>query len=187
MNRKSGIIAIGSLLIGFLIGTSTLGTASAEESPTVAALPQGDLLKVCIDKKSGAIRAATKCKNTEKPYSLGGPGPQGPKGDQGVQGEQGTQGIQGVKGDTGSHGIQGIQGEKGIQGDRGLVGQTGATGTVSGLSSKRISYVAEGSGCYPSFSAVTAASLKLSWAGLLEGLNTSTKTFSICTVSVYAP
>ena len=79
MNRKSGFIAIASLIIGFSLGTSLQGVASAEESATVS-IPQGDFLKVCIDKKSGEMRAANKCKTNEKPYSLGGPGPRGPQG-----------------------------------------------------------------------------------------------------------
>ena len=189
MNRKSGIIAIGSLLIGFLIGTSTLGTASAEESPTVTAVPQGDLIKVCIDKKSGAIRAASKCKNTEKPYSLGGPGPQGPKGDQGAQGEQGIQGIQGIKGDTGPQGIQGIQGEKGVQGERGLTGLTGATGSVSGLKKQSINFLHGGNllGCPGSIYSTSTSVVDSVYTSLNGKVTATTKSIKGCTLEVYTP
>lgn len=186
MKKLNLSIALVSLVSGFFLGTSTIGSATADET-TVAAIPQGDLLKVCIDKKSGAMRAANKCKTTERAYALGGPGPRGPEGVKGDTGAIGSQGIQGTKGDTGIQGIQGIQGLTGIQGIQGLTGLTGATGTVSGLSRKSIEYVTAGTSCYPSYLLLTAASLKLSWAGVLEGLNTSTKSFSSCTMSVYAP
>lgn len=188
MNRKSGIIAIGSLLIGFFIGTSTLGSASAEESSTVSAIPQGDLLKVCIDKKSGVIRAASKCKNTERAYSLGGPGPrgaQGPKGDVGLKGDQG---IQGVKGDTGSQGTQGIQGEKGNQGERGVTGFTGATGSVNGLKTQSINFLNGGSliGCPGSL--IGTSTRVVSSVSTFSGVVTaSSKTLQGCYLQVYTP
>lgn len=189
MNRKTGMIAIGSLLIGFLIGTSSLGSASAEESAVAISAPQGDLLKVCIDKKSGAIRAASKCKNTEKAYSLGGPGAQGPKGDEGPKGDQGIQGIQGIKGDTGSQGIQGVQGERGSQGERGFVGATGATGSVSGLRTRSITVWDQS---YSSFCgsygfSVLNSNTNLSTFLGSTSLSKSCSTLTSSTVSVYAP
>ena len=189
MTRKTGIIAIGSLLIGFFIGTSTLGTASAEETTSAPATLQGDLLKVCIDKKSGAIRAASKCKNTEKAYSLGGPGPQGPKGDVGSKGDQGIQGIQGVKGDTGAQGIQGIQGEKGLQGERGLTGLTGATGSVSGLNKQSINFLNGGSflGCPGSLFGTSTSVVDSVYTSLSGKVTASNKTLKGCTLEVYTP
>ena len=143
MKKLNLTIALISLISGFFLGTSTIGSATADET-AVATVPQGDLLKVCIDKKSGAIRAANKCKTAERAYSLGGPGPQGPEGVKGDTGAIGSQGIQGIKGDTGVQGIQGIQGLTGIQGIQGLTGSTGATGTVSGLRTVTIDFLSGG-------------------------------------------
>ena len=141
MKSSFGIAAF-SLLIGIGIGTSVNGPAQAEETATVSTAPQGDFLKVCIDKKTGAMRAASKCKPTERLYVLGGPGPRGPQGEQGEVGVTGSQGIQGVKGDTGTQGIQGVVGERGVQGAQGFTGVTGATGSVSGLRTTTIEYLA---------------------------------------------
>lgn len=191
MNRKTGIIAIGSLLIGFVIGTSSLGSASAEETATAAAAPQGDLLKVCIDKKSGAMRASSNCKSTERAYVLGGPGPRGPQGVKGDTGATGAQGIQGIKGDTGSQGIQGVQGEKGIQGDRGLTGLTGATGTVSGLRTRSINvwekyYGSDTCLSYSGFSVLNGNTTLSTFLGTTS-LKKSCSTLSSTSVTVYAP
>jgi hypothetical protein len=137
MKSSIGIAAL-SLFIGIGIGTSVNGPAQAEETATAAAASQGDLLKVCIDNKSGAIRAASKCKSSERAYVLGGPGPRGP---QGLQGQTGLTGPQGPKGETGSQGeqgIQGIKGDQGVQGIQGFTGATGATGSVSGLRTQSI-------------------------------------------------
>ena len=147
MKSSIGIASL-ALVVGFGIGSATTGPAIAEETTVATTIPQGDLLKVCIDKKTGAIRAASKCKPTERAYVLGGPGPQGIQGIQGAKGDTGDQGIQGVKGDTGPQGIQGIQGERGLQGERGFTGATGATGSVSGLSTQTIDFLSASSyGC----------------------------------------
>ena len=147
MKSSIGIASL-ALVVGFGIGSTATGTAIAEETSVATSIPQGDLLKVCIDKKTGAIRAASKCKPTERAYVLGGPGPQGIQGIQGAKGDTGDQGIQGVKGDTGPQGIQGIQGERGLQGERGFTGATGATGSVSGLSTQTIDFLSASSyGC----------------------------------------
>ncbi|MFM7492182.1 MAG: hypothetical protein ACKO20_06810, partial [Actinomycetota bacterium] len=85
-----------ALLAGIMIGSLGFGNAIAEETTTTTtttatteAVPQGDLLSVCIDKKSGAMRASKSCKKTERSYVLGGPGPEGPKGEVGPQGPKG--------------------------------------------------------------------------------------------------
>jgi hypothetical protein len=184
MKSTFGIAAL-ALVVGFGIG-STTGPANAEDAPAAAAAPQGDLLKVCIDKKTGDIRAVSKCKPTEKAYVLGGPGPQGPKGDKGDTGAQGEQGIQGIKGDTGVQGIQGIQGERGLQGERGFTGLTGATGTVSGLSTRRIDFLSGPyslcNGLGTSASVVGGVSV-----GFNGSLSVSKTTLQGCSLTVYAP
>lgn len=190
MNRNSGIIAIGSLIIGFLVGASSLGTASAEESATSTTAPQGDLLKVCIDKKTGAIRASGSCKSTERAYVLGGPGPKGVQGVKGDTGATGVQGIQGIKGDTGPSGIQGIQGVQGIQGDRGFTGATGATGSVSGLRTQSINFLNGGSfsGCPGTFLGASATVVESIYSSSISGrITASTKTLQGCYLQVYTP
>ena len=146
--KSSFGIAVLSLVIGIGIGTSVNGPARAEETATVSAAPQGDLLKVCIDKKTGVMRAASKCKPTERLYVLGGPGPKGAQGEKGDVGATGPQGIQGLKGDQGIQGIQGLVGERGVQGQQGFTGATGATGSVSGLRTENIDFLSGSSfGC----------------------------------------
>jgi len=178
------------LLLGISIGSIGLGTATAEETPTptpAAVIPQGDLLNVCIDKKSGAMRAASTCKKTERSYSLGGPGPRGPKGDIGPEGKQGVQGVQGIKGDIGPLGPQGAQGP---QGPQGFQGPTGATGSVSGLRTKSITVWEKsfGSSCSSifGFSALNG-NTSLSSFGSTISLNKSCSTLTSSTESVYAP
>jgi hypothetical protein len=112
MKKQSIAASLISLVIGFGLGAQSLGTAQAEEPPAPSTTSQGEVLKVCIDKKTGSMRAASKCKNTEKLYVLGGPGPQGPEG---PQGEKGDTGAQGEKGDAGPEGsISGLK-RKSIQ------------------------------------------------------------------------
>ena len=179
-----------SLLLGFGIGSVNTGPATAEESAAPAVVDQGDLLKVCIDKKSGVIRAASKCKSAERAYVLGGPGPQGLQGVQGEKGDVGSmgpQGIQGVKGDTGLQGFQGVQGP---QGDRGMTGATGATGTVSGLRTRSIQVWEQsfGSSCssFLGFSALNGNTSLSSFSNTIS-LNKSCSTLYPSNVTVYAP
>ena len=102
---------------GVAVGSLGLGIASADETPapvTTSVEPQGEVLSVCIDKKTGIMRASATCKKTERATTLGGIGPKGPKGD---------------------------MGETGAQGVRGLTGATGATGSVSGLTLTSIDFL----------------------------------------------
>ena len=76
----------------------------------------------CVNKKTGALRIATKCSASEKPISWNKVGPQGLIGETGTVGPQGIPGPQGPKGDTGLTGPQGPQG---------VAGSTGVTTTVT--------------------------------------------------------
>ena len=166
--NESSKVAI-ALFAGILIGSLGLGVAAAEETPLPVA-PQGDLLKVCIDKKSGVIRSSTSCKKTEKPYVLGGPGPQGI---QGVKGDVGPQGIQGVKGDVGPQGLTGPIGPQGSSGPAGPTGPTGPAGSLSGLRTVTLDYL---TGYYFNWCNGSGRSVTLS--GTLV---------PACSVRVYAP
>jgi len=189
MFSKREMTLIGlSMSLGVFIGTGLLQSSMAEESA------QGEVVSVCINKKTGAIRASDKCVKGERPTVLGGVGPQGPqgeKGEVGPQGVQGNTGPQGPKGDTGPQGLQGIQG---VQGERGPTGATGATGQVTGLRTKSIT-VWEQLGFTSFCSSTSGLSLSLlngttsistGWGGTLS-LNKSCSTLWPSTVMVYAP
>ena len=80
---RANLHTISILSIGIMIGSFGFGNASADDTTTTTTtaptIPAGEMISVCINKKSGAIRAATKCTTSERSSSLGGPGPQGPK------------------------------------------------------------------------------------------------------------
>jgi hypothetical protein len=148
-----------ALIVGWALGSANLNIASAEDPV------QGEILKVCIDKKTGAIRAVAKCTKNERATVLGGIGPKGEKGETGAQGipgkdgvdgkdgATGPQGPQGIQGPQGERGAQGAQGLQGPQGERGFTGATGATGTVTGLRTTNISFLTnDWLGCGSGFS-----------------------------------
>lgn len=112
---KKAFLPIFTLLIGFILGIN--GTLPSNAETTVA---QGEILKVCINLKTGVIRVSAKCDTkTERKTVLGGVG---------AQGIQGIQGEQGIKGDTGATGAMGTQGPIGLSGPQGEIGATGVTG-----------------------------------------------------------
>jgi len=186
MKSSIGIVIL-TLILGIGIGSSLNGSAQAEETTPVSVAPQGDLLKICIKKKTGTIRASSTCKKAERSYVLGGPGPQG---NQGIKGETGLTGSQGAQGQIGPQGIQGIKGEIGLTGLQGVQGQTGpigATGTVSGLRTATIDYLAGPytlgcNGFGPSVSIVSGVSV-----GYGGSLNVSKSSIQGCSKTVYVP
>ena len=177
--NESTKIAI-ALFSGILIGSFGLGKATADETPSptpsAVAVPQGEVISVCIDKKTGIVRAASTCKKTERSTTLGGSGPRGEKGD---------------KGDTGVTGLQGLQGAPGTNGIDGRTGATGATGSVSGLRTKSItvweqSFIGGSCGGFTGFSALNG-NTSLSSYGSTISLNKSCSTLYPSSVTVYAP
>ena len=118
LNMKAREISrlIGVLVIGFLFGTGI--TPLHAEDPVTST---GEVLKVCIDTKTGVIRVATKCTKTERKTVLGGVGAKGDKGDTGAVGETG---------ETGATGEVGAIGATGLTGATGAVGATGLTGAT---------------------------------------------------------
>lgn len=112
------------LLSSTLLVTNNLNFASSQSSE----------ISGCVNKKTGALRIASKCTNLERPISWAKQGPQGVKGDTGLQGEKGetgSAGPQGEKGETGAQGIAGPQGLQGIVGPQGPQGPAGANGTTT--------------------------------------------------------
>ena len=176
--NESTKIAI-ALFSGILIGSFGLGTATADETPSptpsAVAVPQGEVISVCIDKKTGIVRAASTCKKTERSTTLGGSGPRGEKGD---------------KGDVGVTGLQGSQGAPGTNGIDGRTGATGATGSVSGLRTRSITVweqsFSSGCGGFFGFNALNA-NTSLSSYGSTITLNKSCSSLNSSNVTVYAP
>ena len=76
MNKNESTKIAIALFSGILIGSFGLGTATADETPSptssAVAVPQGEVLSVCIDKKTGIMRAASTCKKTERSTTLVG-------------------------------------------------------------------------------------------------------------------
>lgn len=174
-----------SLMIGLFIGSFTFGSASAEETPLPT--PQGQVLNVCIDKKTFAMRAVKACKGTERAILLGGIGPQGVQGMTGATGEQGLTGAQGIQGERGLTGPQGIQGERGLTGAQGSQGFTGATGTVTGLRRVNLDYLSGSSFFCSGFGTSATVVSSISTSLFSNSISARTSTLSGCSVTVFAP
>jgi hypothetical protein len=187
------IAVVFALLLGWFLGTSGIAPSQAEEvSPTPEV--QGEILNVCINKKTGVIRASSKCDTkAERKTVLGGVGPRGdvgPKGEKGDQGATGAQGIQGLKGDQGAQGIQGVKGDQGLQGAQGFTGATGATGSVSGLRTKSIEVWSKDifGSCSSLFGiSMLSGETSLSQYSNTISLNKRCVSMSSSNVTVYAP
>lgn len=190
-DTRTTALVIGALLSGWLIGASGTASSQADEvAPTPVV--QGEIIKICINLKSAAIRAASKCDSkTERKTTLSGTGAQGPVGPQGEKGDTGSQGIQGVKGDTGAQGIQGAQGVKGdvgAQGLQGFTGQTGATGSVSGLRKTNITFLTADYGCPGYASAVRYVSdVTYNKYSTYTPIDVTTRSLRGCSADVYTP
>lgn len=188
---------IGTLVIGLILGVGI--TPLHAEDPIAAT---GEILKVCIDSKTGVIRVASKCTKTERKTILGGVGAKGDKGntgDVGAKGEAGATGDVGAIGATGSTGSNGTNGATGATGATGLTGATGAqgsqgftgaTGSMSGLRTSTITTWSPSSflGLCGSFGYYALSpSTSLSTFGSSISLNKSCIGFSSSSVTVYAP
>jgi hypothetical protein len=170
-----------ALFSGILIGSLGFGIATADETPSPTPTPsvaavQGEVISVCIDKKTGVIRASTSCKKTERKTVLGGTGAQGATGD---------------KGDTGAigpTGIQGLPGVNGVNGLNGATGATGATGSVSGLRTESIDFLSGSSFGCPGYGSgktvVTDVSVYTNFSGRTTITPTTTRLYG-CTATVY--
>ena len=173
-----------ALVIGILIGALAIQPVSAEPAS------QGEVLKVCIAKKTGVIRVANKCITGERATVLGAVGPQGEKGIQGEVGATGPQGPAGPQGPKGDQGPQGLQGIQGIQGERGFTGATGPAGSVTGLRTQTIREWSQDffGSCSSIFGiAMLSPNTSLSQYSNTISLNKSCVSMSYRNVTVYAP
>lgn len=91
------------------IAVSCLGVAAVAGGGWALAAPGGGVIHACANKKTGALRLARTCKNSETVVAWnvrgpagvpGGSGPQGPTGAPGPRGNAGVSGPQGVPGPT---------------------------------------------------------------------------------------
>ena len=192
MKARELMRLISVLAVGFILGSGISPLHAAD--PVTAT---GEILKVCIDTKSGVIRAASKCTKTERMTILGGVGAKGEKGDTGeigatgLVGATGAVGPQGQQGLTGAQGATGFTGPTGAQGAQGFTGATGGTGSVANLRTKSITVWDQsyGSSCGSGFFGFTAlnGSTSLSSFGSSISLNKYCSTLVSSSVSVYAP
>jgi len=185
ITKRELVVGLLAGFVGSVIGMSVNTASVAEE------VAQGEVLTVCIDKKTGAIKVANKCSKQERKTTLGGVGPQGVQGEKGDIGDVGPVGPQGLQGERGVSGPQGERGLTGATGAQGPQGFTGATGQVTGLRTRSIqvweqSYFGSCSS-FLGFSALNSStSLSTGFGGTIS-LNKSCSTLYPSTVTVYAP
>ncbi len=190
MKIKEVTRLLAVLIVGFIFGSGL--TPLHAEDP----VPAGEILNVCINKKTGALRVANKCTTAERKTVLGGVGARGEKGDKGDTGATGLTGETGAVGPQGATGLQGPQGERGLtgatgaQGPQGFTGATGATGSVASLRTRTITVWEQsfGSFCSSLFGfTVLNGNTSLSTFGNTISLNKSCSTLNSTNVTVYAP
>ena len=162
---KKVFTPILTLVIGFALGITGTVPSNAEDPVPVV---QGEILKVCINLKTGVIRVSNKCDvKTERKTVLGGVG---------------AQGAQGAQGETGATGSQGPQG---------YTGATGATGSTANLRTKEIQVWEESYGSLCSsligYFSVLNSNTSLSTFGSTISLNKRCSTLTSSSVTVYAP
>ena len=154
--------SVFSLILGLTIGAIGFSPVSADDPSTApsAVVPVGEILKVCIDLKTGIIRAATKCAKNERATVLGGVGPKGPVGPQGPQGSVGP---------------------------RGATGPVGPQGTVFGLHQVSVTTYIPSFGCNMFGYSALSQNTSISVFGSTIYLNKNCITFNPSTVTVYGP
>jgi hypothetical protein len=185
LNKKELIIGLLSGLVGSIVGLSANTASVAEE------VAQGEVLSVCINKKTGAIKASIKCTKDERKTVLGGVGPQGAQGEKGEKGDVGPvgpQGLQGERGLTGPQGERGLTGATGAQGPQGLTGATGANGSLAGLRRTNITFLTNDYGCPGYASSVTyVSSFRYVSYDTFSPFRVTTGTLRGCSTDVYVP
>lgn len=187
MKLKEVTRFLAVLIVGFIFGSGLTPLHAEDPAPT------GEILSVCINKKTGALRVANKCTTTERKTVLGGVGAKGEKGEKGDTGATGMTGETGAMGPIGATGPQGPQGERGLTGATGAQGPqgfTGATGSVASLRTRSITVWEQSfssfCGSLFGFSALNG-NTSLSTFGSTISLNKSCSTLTSSNVTVYAP
>ena len=83
ITKREIAVALLAGFVGSVIGVSANTASVAEE------VAQGEVLTVCINKKTGAIKVAKKCSKGERKTTICIVGPQGPQGEKGDKGDAG--------------------------------------------------------------------------------------------------
>jgi hypothetical protein len=187
VSKRDFAIMMFAALLGSAM-TLSLNTASVAEETV-----QGEVLPVCINKKTGVVKVSIKCTKDERKTTLGGVGPQGPQGERGETGATGPVGATGATGPQGPIGLTGATGATGAQGpqgERGFTGATGATGFVSGLRTQTIEVWTRDifGSCSTIFGfSALSGNTSLSQYGNTISLNKSCVSMSSRLVTVYVP
>ena len=188
ITKREIAVALLAGFVGSVIGMSVNTASVAEE------VAQGEVLTVCINKKTGAIKVAKKCPKGERKTTLGGVGPQGLQGEKGDTGDTGAVGATGdigatgPQGATGATGFTGATGAQGLQGERGFTGATGATGSLSGIRRTNITFLTSDYGCPGYASSVTYVSdVSYNKYSSYTPIDVSTRTLKGCSTYVYTP
>ena len=80
----------------------------------IAATSQSPVIRACANKKTGALRLASKCRRKERFIFWNQTGPAGLQGPRGSKGASGASGAQGAKGTNGTNGTNGLNGATNI-------------------------------------------------------------------------
>ena len=185
ITKRELVVGLLAGVVGSVVGLSANTASVAEE------VAQGEVLSVCINKKTGAIKVANKCSKSERKTVLGGVGPQGEPGEKGEKGDVGPVGPQGPQGERGATGIQGergLTGATGPQGERGFTGATGATGSLVGLRRTNITFLTSDWGCPGWARSVNyVSSVRYNSYSTYSPLSVTTATLRGCSTDVYVP
>jgi len=110
--RQRLVTASLALVVGLIVGSATFAVASG-----------GTTAEVCVNAKSGNVRVADECRNSEYPLTIQGEqGPEGPEGQVGLTGPEGPEGQVGPEGRVGPEGQVGLTGPVGPEGPEGPAG-----------------------------------------------------------------
>jgi Collagen triple helix repeat (20 copies) len=109
------------------IAAASVAALAVSGGLALAATSSSPVIRACANKKTGALRLASKCHHNERRISWNQTGLQGSPGAQGPRGLAGARGLTGATGVTGATGGTGAQGKEGPQGP----GATGFDTTVA--------------------------------------------------------
>lgn len=102
--------ALSSLKRSPAIAVALVAVIAATSGWAIAATSRSSVIRACANKRSGALRLASKCRRKERPVLWNQAGPQGKQGTRGARGASGANGAPGATGAAGTQGLQGPQG-----------------------------------------------------------------------------
>lgn len=108
------------------LGVAVVALVLAAGGITYAATSGEGVIRACANKRTGALRVASRCKRNERRVSWSIVGPQGLRGQKGNTGNTGARGFTGAPGAAGAPGSAGKEGPQGTAGP----GATTFTGSI---------------------------------------------------------